>query len=73
MIQKTDIEQAKANLAKTVRAAIRLRHSLAADAEINERLPEAELAFDRSVQQGELPDDKTLLAIVKETVDAERV
>ena len=41
---------------KTLRAAVRLKHSIAADNELNTLLPDAEAAFDAAVQRGELPD-----------------
>jgi len=44
---------ARAALQRSVRAAIRLRHSLAADAEVAERLPEILAAFDAAVLAGE--------------------
>ena len=37
---------------KAARSAIRLKHTLAADAEINERLPEIEREFDKAISQG---------------------
>lgn len=52
MKQKDPIELELASVLKTARTSIRLRHSLAADAEINERLPEIELAFIAAVQKG---------------------
>ena len=56
MIHKDDIEQARANMLKTIRTAVRLRHSLAADAELNEILPKADAQFFKKIQKGELPD-----------------
>lgn len=41
---------------KTIRTAVRLRHSLAADAELNEILPKADAQFFKKIQKGELPD-----------------
>lgn len=55
MKQKTDTDQAKAEALKTVRTAIRLRHSLAADREINQMLPAFEKRFDAAVLRGEVP------------------
>jgi hypothetical protein len=48
----TDIERARAKALKTIRAAIRLKHSLAADEEIAKKLPEIEAAFDKAVNDG---------------------
>lgn len=54
--QKDDIAMRKAALLKAARSAIRLKHSLAADAELNDRLPVLESMFDAAVQRGILPD-----------------
>jgi hypothetical protein len=61
VIQKDDIELRRAALNKAARSAIRLKHSLAADAEINERLPQIERAFMQAVQRGILPEVAALL------------
>lgn len=52
MIQKTEIEQQKAAVLKAFRTAIRLKHSLAADKEINERLPQVEADIDTALAEG---------------------
>jgi hypothetical protein len=52
MIQKTDLEQSKASMLKAARMAIRLKHSLEADKEINEKLPELERRIDDAIQAG---------------------
>lgn len=39
---------------KTARALIRLKHSLAADEELNNVLPDLLLQFDKQLQEGEL-------------------
>jgi len=39
---------------KTIRAAVRLKHSINADRELNDLLPEAELRFDAAVNRGRL-------------------
>ena len=54
-IQKDDAAQAKAEALKTMRTAIRLRHSLAADREINQMLPAFEKKFDAALLRGEVP------------------
>jgi hypothetical protein len=41
---------------KTIRTAVRLRHSIAADEELNEILPRASAKFFKKVQSGEIPD-----------------
>ena len=55
-VWKTEIEQERVDMLKTIRAAVRLKHSLAADRELNAALPVAAAAFDAAVLQGELPD-----------------
>ena len=47
---------ARVSLLKTIRTAVRLRHSLAADAELNDLLPRAEQKFNAAVLAGRLPD-----------------
>jgi len=54
MRQYGEIEQQKRALLKAARSAIRLKHSLAADEEINQRLPEIERDIDRAIQQGQV-------------------
>jgi hypothetical protein len=53
MIKKSDVEQQKAAMLKAARAAIRLKHAIRADAEINERLPEIEGIIDEALADGE--------------------
>ena len=52
MRQRTELEQDKASILKAYRAGIRLKHSLAADAEINARLPEIEARLDAALAAG---------------------
>ena len=54
MIKKTDIEMERAALIKTSRQLIRLKHALAADKEINDKLPDRLIQFDKSLQEGVL-------------------
>jgi hypothetical protein len=64
MPRRDKVDQARAEMLKTVRTAIRLKHSLAADRELNDVLPEAERKFNAAVMKGELPgplDVKALL------------
>lgn len=63
----TEIEQAKRNALKVVRAAVRLRHSIEADNELNRRLFEAEKVFDAAVARGRLPDPISILDAIGET------
>lgn len=46
---------ARAAIAKVTRAEIRLKHSLRADAELNEVLDERLASFDLALQQGTIP------------------
>ena len=59
-IRKDKVDQERANLLKIVRTAIRLRHSIAADNELNEVLPLAEARFNKYVQKGVLPDPASI-------------
>lgn len=61
MTPKDDIELRKRALFKAARSAVRLRHSLEADAELNDLLPVLERAFDSSVSRGILPEVATML------------
>lgn len=54
MRSKTEVELKRAAVLKAVRTAVRLRHSLAADEELNEVLPEVEVAFDAAVKSGQV-------------------
>jgi hypothetical protein len=54
MEKKSVIEMERMKLAKATRALIRLKHSLAADEELNEILPDKINAFDAAIQQGEI-------------------
>jgi hypothetical protein len=50
----TDVQMAWANRAKLIRAAIRLKHSLAADRELNVTLETHRKAFFAAVQRGKV-------------------
>ncbi len=54
MRKKTDIEMERQRVQKIARAAIRLKHSLEADVEINNVLPDTLAEFDAALQSGEL-------------------
>ena len=56
MIQRTEIEQARANLLKVARSAIRLKYSIMADEALNRTLPDLEKEFTDAIHRGELPD-----------------
>ena len=55
-VHRDKVDQARANILKTIRAAIRLKHSIAADEELNEVLPLAQEKFDAAVLRGRLPE-----------------
>lgn len=67
-VKKTETQLRKAAMVKAARNAIRTRHSILADAELNEILPELERAFDQSVQQGVLPGDEEIASIVQRMI-----
>ena len=54
--QRDKVDQARANMLKTIRTAVRLKHSIAADDELNEVLPMAEAKFNAAVMKGRLPE-----------------
>ena len=54
MLKKSQTEMERAKAIKITRTLIRLKHSLAADEEINEVLPDRLLQFDAALQSGEL-------------------
>ena len=56
---------AKKAALKTLRAAVRLKYSLAADAELNKRLPEVEKRIDAALNSGK-PLALTIGAIIDE-------
>lgn len=52
---KPSLEQAIVNARKVARSAIRLKHSIAADNELNEVMPVLELRLERMLQEGRIP------------------
>jgi len=56
LIHRDKVDQERANLLKVIRTAVRLKHSLNADDELNDVLPRAEAKFNASIQRGVLPD-----------------
>lgn len=58
VIEKDDIEQAWAERRKTVSTNIRLKHSLAADREINQRLPKELALFNKELHKSRLLESK---------------
>jgi hypothetical protein len=55
-------------MVKVARSYVRLKHSLAADDELNEILPELEKAFDAQIKKRILPDAVDIDAIVRKVV-----
>lgn len=55
MTQKDKVDLARANMLKVVRTAVRLKHSIAADNELNDVLPRAEARFNAEIARGQLP------------------
>jgi len=51
---KTDLEQSVINHRKVARSAIRLKHSIAADEELNRVMPELEKALAAQLQTGSI-------------------
>lgn len=54
MKRKTPAELERAKVAKATRALVRLKHSLAADEELNSVLPNTLEEFDEALARGEL-------------------
>ena len=52
----SDVDMARHKITKAARTIIRLKHSLAADVELNDVLPETIAEFDAAVARGELRD-----------------
>jgi hypothetical protein len=55
-VHRDKVDQARSNMLKVIRVAVRLRHSIAADEELNELLPKAEAKFNAAVMRGQLPE-----------------
>lgn len=54
MFRKSNIEMERARIVKVSRALIRLKHSIAADEELNDVLPDRLEEFDLALQKGDL-------------------
>lgn len=54
MYKKSEIEMERHRIMKITRSLIRLKHSLAADEELNAVLPDRLIEFDKALQSGEL-------------------
>ena len=66
MEKKSPIEMERLKIAKVYRSLIRLKHSVAADEELNDVLPDKINAFDLAVQNGEIKQLSIDLAIIEE-------
>jgi hypothetical protein len=66
MIKKSEIEMERAKIIKTSRTLIRLKHSLEADKELNDFLPDRLTEFDQSLQNGTLGIPTKLLLDILE-------
>ena len=62
MRKKTDVEMERQKVTKATRTLIRLKHSLAADEEINNILPDTLDEFDDAIANGKLLELKADLA-----------
>ena len=60
---KTDIDLARAAIAKATRAEIRLKHSLLADEEVNTVLAQRLRDFDLALQSGYIPSIALTLVV----------
>lgn len=54
MYKKSEIEMERQRISKVTRSLIRLKHSIQADEEINNLLPDTLQEFDKALQSGEL-------------------
>lgn len=55
MRRKSDVEMKRKAIEKIIRTNIRLKHSLKADMELNEKLTDVLEAFDERVLKGQMP------------------
>lgn len=69
MKELDDIERERKAVLKAWRSMIRLKHSLAADAEINKALPAAERNFNAAVARGVLPSAQDVVDSLAVTPD----
>lgn len=70
MKELSEIEVHRKAVLKAWRSMIRLKHSLAADAEINEKVPAAERVFNAGLAYGQLPDAQDIVDALAVTPDA---
>lgn len=65
MAKHGKVEQELRNRVKIARTITRLKHSIAADNELNEKLDDAKIKFFKKVQQGQLPSSLDMDAFGK--------
>lgn len=63
-VHKAEVDQERANMLKSLRTFVRLRHSIAADTELNEILPKAEALYNAAINRNKIPS----LAEIKRSV-----
>lgn len=66
MRKKTPAELERAKITKTVRTLVRLKHSLAADEELNAVLPDTLAEYEDALARGELKGFDVLAVDLKE-------
>lgn len=71
MAKKTQIEQAIADRKKVIRTAVRLKHALAADHELNDVVDDNIKALTKALQKGKLPAPPDLGKLLKLDVIAD--
>lgn len=70
MRKKSPAEMERQKIIKAARTLIRLKHSIAADEELNNVLPDTLAEFDEALSRGELKELKASLASVLEGTNA---
>ena len=53
-VHKAEVDQERANMLKSLRAFVRLRHSINADNELNVLLPKAEAIYNAAINRGKV-------------------
>jgi len=73
MQKKTEIELQRAEIADTVRTLVRMKYRQAANREINNRIFDVLLEFDKGIQDGELLELPSGESLVHDLLGEERV
>jgi hypothetical protein len=66
MIKKSPVEMERWKLTKATRTLVRLKHSLAADEELNDILPDKLAEFDINLQRGAIKQINIGLALTED-------